>query len=337
MPKPRIHADRLAKAFGPVRAVRGVSIAIDTPGVTGLLGPNGAGKSTTIRMLTGFTAPDTGSASIAGVDLADHPAAARANLGYAPETAPLYPELTPAQYLDLRARLYGLRRPQRRAATSREIHRCRLVPVADRRIGGLSKGYRQRVALAAALAHDPPVVILDEPASGLDPAQIIELRKTVLELGQTKAVLLSSHVLAEIEKTCDRVVIIAAGRVLADGAAAEVAAAGPTQLVAEFAPPVGADPALARHHAAELLARVPGLESSLAARRLTDAGEPWVRMTAPYDADTAEALAKALVSAGWRVRELRAERPTLEARFVQLLSTAADTPRQPETDGAPAA
>ena len=317
-----IHANRLSKAFGAIRAVSDLSFAIRSPGVTGLLGPNGAGKSTTIRMLTGFTQPDAGSAVIDGIDLAEAPAAARARLGYAPETAPLYPELTPAQYLHHRGRLYGLDRKARRAAIARELDRCRLADVADRRIGGLSKGYRQRVALAAALAHDPPIVILDEPASGLDPRQIIELRRAILELGQTKAVLLSSHVLAEIERTCDRVLIVSGGRLLADGPPDNVAGEGPARLTAEFAPPPGVDPALARHHAAELLARVAGLGH----RRLTDADPPFVRLTAPYDEDAAQALGVALAHGGWRLRELRKDRPTLEARFVELLAAAAANP-----------
>jgi len=314
-----IHAHHLSKSFGPVRAVRDLSLMIDRPGVTGLLGPNGAGKSTTIRMLTGYIAPDTGSTTIDGIDLADRPTEARARIGYAPETAPLYPELTPVQYLQHRSKLFRLGRKERDTAIGREIERCVLADVARRRIGALSKGYRQRVALAAALIHDPPIVILDEPASGLDPAQIIELRKAIVTLGQMKAVVLSSHVLAEVERTCDRVVVVAGGRVLADGAIDELARGEPARLVAEFAPPSGADPMLARHHAAELLAKVPGLAS----RRLLDAGNPWVRLEAPHDPSVAESLAKILVASGWRIRELRPERPSLEARFVELVESAA--------------
>ncbi len=327
-----IIARGLHKSFGPVAAVRDLSFAIERPGVTGLLGPNGAGKSTTIRMLTGLIQPDAGNAFIAGHDLSEAPLAARNALGYAPETAPLYPELTPTEYLRHRARLYRVPRKTRRVAIDRELDRCQLRPVANRRIAGLSKGYRQRVALAAALVHDPAVVVLDEPASGLDPAQIIELRALIRALGDAKAVLLSSHILPEIERTCDRVLIIAAGRLLADGTPEELTrGAGPDAhgtpgVIAEVAPPGGTD-----GPGAQTLRQV---AESLSPQRawapkIERLDAEWLRLTVPApDPGLVTPLITAMMQAGTRVRYLDARRQlptavTLEERFVTLLEEAA--------------
>ncbi len=336
-----IIARGLHKSFGPVDAVRDLSFAIEGPGVTGLLGPNGAGKSTTIRMLTGLIHPDFGSAFIAGHDLADAPLEARRALGYAPETAPLYPELTPTEYLRHRARLHYMPRAARRVAIDREIDRCQLRSVSTRRIAGLSKGYRQRVALAAALVHDPAVVVLDEPASGLDPAQIIELRSLIRSLGETKAVLLSSHILPEIERTCDRVLIIAAGRLLADGSPDALTRAPSVDaraggVVAEVAPPGGAEGdgaqtlrgiaerLAAQHACAFTLEPVDGKWLRL---RLSGA-DPSPDHTQDPNPDLVGPVLRALVESGARVRYLdarpeRAKSVTLEERFVTLLEDAA--------------
>lgn len=347
-----IIARGLHKSYGQVNAVRDLSFTIDRPGVTGLLGPNGAGKSTTIRMLTGLIHPDRGSAFIMGHDLAEAPLRARRALGYAPETAPLYPELTPAEYLRHRARLHRVPRAAQRAAIDREIDRCQLRSVSTRRIAGLSKGYRQRVALAGALVHDPSVVVLDEPASGLDPAQIIELRSLIRALGKTKAVLVSSHILPEIERTCDRVLIIAAGRLLADGSPGSLTNAPPIHatralgVVAEVAPPGGAEgegaqtlrrivESLAAQHARTLTTeRLDGewLRLSIAAPDPTPRPDPGPDAGPDAGPDSRTDLVTPLVASimesGSRVRciDTRPERPrsvTLEERFVTLLEEAA--------------
>jgi len=205
-----------------IRAVDGVSFELTGGEVVGLLGPNGAGKSTTIRMITGFLAADSGSITVAGVNAIRRPVRARRSIGYLPEHAPLYLEMTPLSYLRYRARLCGLSGGKAKKRALAVADRCALTHMLGRRIGNLSKGYRQRVGLAAALVHDPKVLILDEPASGLDPAQIREMRTLVRELAQNKTMLLSSHILDEVERTCDRVVIIAGGAVRADDTPAEI-------------------------------------------------------------------------------------------------------------------
>ena len=215
-----------SKSFGATRAVNDLSFALQPGHMTGLLGPNGAGKTTTIRMIAGYLTPDAGSITLAGHPVqatrnAD-PNAAKRNLGYLPESAPLYPELKPAQYLDYRAKLFGLPRKERRAAVARVLDRCRLTDMAHKRIGVLSKGYRQRVGLAAAIVHDPPVLILDEPTNGLDPAQMRSTRALIAELAEQRTVLLCTHVIPEVERACARVLVIAAGRLVADGPPDEV-------------------------------------------------------------------------------------------------------------------
>ncbi|MEK6703591.1 MAG: ATP-binding cassette domain-containing protein, partial [Planctomycetota bacterium] len=212
------------KSFGSFAAVRGISFDLPKARVVGLLGPNGAGKTTTIRMITGFFPPDRGRVVVDGHDSVDDSIAARAAIGYLPESAPLYSEMSVRSFLDFRARLYSLRRPARVAAVARSIDRCWLASVQDKRIGHLSKGFRQRVGLAAALLHDPKVLVLDEPTNGLDPTQINETRRLIAELGQDRTLLISSHILPEVERVCDRVIIVIRGRVRADGTPAELTA-----------------------------------------------------------------------------------------------------------------
>lgn len=212
-----INVREIHKSFGRIHAVRGVSFDIPSGQVAGLLGPNGAGKSTTIRIATGYLPADRGNVSVDGQDTLENSLQARRRIGYLPESAPLYPEMRTEEYLRFRARVFGIARNARSKAIGRAIERCWLSEVRRRRVGTLSKGYRQRVGLAAALLHDPPAVILDEPSNGLDPTQILEMRKLIRDLGREKAVLVSSHILSEVERTCDRVIVIARGKVRTDG------------------------------------------------------------------------------------------------------------------------
>ena len=288
------------KSYGKVRAVRGVGFALEPGRVTGLLGPNGAGKSTTIRIITGFLAPDSGSVEVSGH--AGDPLATRRSLGYLPESAPAYPEMTPRSYLGYRARLYGLGRAARRQRVEFVLERCRIADVAGRRIGQLSKGYRQRVGLAAALVHDPPALILDEPTNGLDPEQIRETRSLVRELAEDKTVLVSSHILPEVERLCDRVIVIAGGKIRADAAVADLARGG--RCVAE-----------GDTHDPAWLA---GVAASPVVERLDDR---WSRFTFDADADRREAVARAAAGAGVTLRELRTDGPGLEAFFVRAIES----------------
>ncbi len=203
-------------------AVRNVSFRLEPGEITGLLGPNGAGKTTSIRMMTGYLAPTAGKVLIGGTDLAVDPGLGRSRLGYLPESTPLYPEMLVEQYIRYRGALAGMGRREAGMAAGREIERCLLGGVRKQRVGTLSKGFRQRVGLAGALVHDPEVVILDEPGNGLDPAQIVQFRSVVSELAQKRTMLISSHILAEVERVCSRVLVIAGGELLADGSVAHL-------------------------------------------------------------------------------------------------------------------
>lgn len=217
-----IVVEDLTKYYGEYPAVRGVSFEVSKGRVVGFLGPNGAGKSTTMRILAGFLTASSGRASIAGFDVFRDPIEVRRRIGYMPENCPLYPELRVDEYLKFRAGLKGLGWSARRKRIDYVIERCWLTDVRRQLIGTLSKGYRQRVGLADALLADPPVLILDEPTAGLDPTQIRETRKLIRELGTEHTMLLSTHILSEVEMTCDSVIIIYQGQVAENGTLASV-------------------------------------------------------------------------------------------------------------------
>jgi ABC-2 type transport system ATP-binding protein len=225
-----IEAKELSKRYGGVVAVDGLSFSIGKGEVVGFLGPNGAGKTTSMRMLAGFLPPTEGTAVIAGHDIFEDPIAARRSVGYLPETLPLYPEMTVSSFLDFVARIKDVPRARRRDALDRALERCGLVEVRRRVIGTLSKGYRQRVGLAQAIIHDPPVLILDEPTAGLDPLQIREIRRLIADLAapakgeKQQTVVLSTHILAEVEAICRRVILISEGRKTVDAPLAELTA-----------------------------------------------------------------------------------------------------------------
>ncbi|MBI2227424.1 MAG: ABC transporter ATP-binding protein, partial [Betaproteobacteria bacterium] len=203
-----VSAQGLSRRFGAHAAVDGVSLELQRGEILGFLGPNGAGKTTTMQMLTGNLAPSGGAISICGIDLFEHPAAAKARIGYLPETPPLYRELTVREYVDLAARLHRVVKPARAAAVNDALARCGLSEVAPKLIGTLSKGLQQRIGIAQALVHRPDVVILDEPTIGLDPIQVREIRALIRELGARHSVILSTHILPEVESVCDRVQIL---------------------------------------------------------------------------------------------------------------------------------
>jgi ABC-2 type transport system ATP-binding protein len=221
-----IHVERLTKYYGDYPAVRDVSFHVKEGQVVGFLGPNGAGKSTTMRILSGFMAATSGTATIDGIDVFWNSVEARRRIGYMPESCPLYPEMRVAEYLKFRAGLKGVYGSKRRERLDYVLARCWLKDVRRQLIGTLSKGYRQRVGLADALIANPKVLILDEPTAGLDPAQIRETRGLIKELGDEHTVLLSTHILSEVERTCGRVIIIDKGQVALDRTLAEGAGAG---------------------------------------------------------------------------------------------------------------
>jgi ABC-2 type transport system ATP-binding protein len=314
-----IVARDLSKSFGKVVAVDSVNFRIPRGQVVGFLGPNGAGKTTTIRMIAGFLPPTSGSVEVDGIDAARHSIAVRARIGYLPESNPLYTEMRVVEYLRFRARLHGMRGARRRKAVDTAMARCWLTEVRRRPIGHLSKGYRQRVGLAAALVHEPPVLILDEPTVGLDPAQIREVRGLIRELAGKHTVLLSTHILPEAELTCDEIVMMAAGRVLKQGAV--------TSLRAALA---SGSPYCVETDSAEAEKALRALPSIADVQSVT-LGDGWFRLSATAKADTGdrrELIGRTLRKLGAGVRELTREAPTLEQMFVQLLAGEGGGPRK---------
>jgi len=323
-----IHASHISKTYGRVRALDRTSFELLPGQVAALLGPNGAGKTTTIRILTGTIPPDTGEVHIGDIPVASQPLRARRRLGYLPEHNPLYPEMTPVAYLHHRGRLFGMDRKARSAAIARELDRCQVAPMRNRRIGALSKGYKQRVGLAAALLHDPDVLILDEPTNGLDPSQVSQTRMLITELAEKRTVLLCTHILPEVEKLCDRVLVLAAGRVRADGSPDELAhqhAGDPVyRLELKTNPSAGHAPA------ARELTRVPGVTSvTPSPEQPDDAPRGWHALIVTADPsapDLREPLAGACADAGLFLREITRPRPTLEHVFMRLIQAPDHTP-----------
>jgi len=217
-----IEADKLHKAFGPIIAVNGISLSVCKGEVLGFLGPNGAGKSTTMKIITGFLAPDQGTSKICGYDVSTESLAARRRLGYLPEGAPLYAEMTPRRFLSFIAEIRGIDRKERAMKIDIAVERTGLRPVLEQRIETLSKGYKRRVGLAQAILHDPPVLIMDEPTDGLDPNQKHHVRELIKEMSAEKAIIVSTHILEEVEAVCTRAIIICKGRIVADGTAEDL-------------------------------------------------------------------------------------------------------------------
>lgn len=317
-----IEAQNLVRRYGDFTAVDGVSFAVNEGEIVGMLGPNGAGKTTTIRMITGFLPPTTGRVTVAGKDLFESPREARREVGYLPENVALYGEMRVSEYLAYRARLEGLPRNEGREAIGSAIERCLLGDVRDQIIGTLSKGYRQRVGLATAILHRPRVLVLDEPTVGLDPKQIIAIRELIRQLGRERTLLLSTHILPEVELLCDRVMIIDRGKIIAEGTPESLRQSwigNPALRVTLKDDPAGA---------AEALAAVPGI----VAVRPGNAGAGSWTLECDRGADPREEVFRAAVEAGWVLLELARERTTLEDIFVRL--TTHDTHR-PEEEPVP--
>jgi ABC-2 type transport system ATP-binding protein len=212
-----IIVDNITKRYGPQKAVDGVSFTVKTGEILGFLGPNGAGKSTTMKAITCYLSPNEGDIKVGGVSIKEKPEDIKMNIGYLPESNPLYLDMPVIDYLKFIAELHGIEKSKIKPRIREMIDTCGLEGEKHKKISELSKGYRQRVGLAQALIHDPDVLVLDEPTTGLDPNQIIEIRELIRKIGKEKTVLLSSHILAEVEATCDRILIINNGKIVADG------------------------------------------------------------------------------------------------------------------------
>jgi ABC-2 type transport system ATP-binding protein len=314
-----IAVEGVHKWYGGLHAVRGVSFELARGQVAGLLGHNGAGKSTTIRMLAGYLMPDLGRVVVEGHDASQARLLAAASLGYLPESTPLYPEMPVSQFLAFRAGLCSVPASRRQQAIDRVLERCWLREVRSRRIGELSKGYKQRVGLAAALLHEPKVLLLDEPTSGLDPSQVRETRHLVRELAQDRTMLISSHVLAEVEAICDRAIIIAGGQVWADGAIAALRREHGARRYRVEARLVTPD------ELERVWRAVPGVASVV---REGDPAPGWgawaigMRDDAPAT-DPREAIAHGAARCGALVRELRSVDASLEQVFIRVSERAA--------------
>ncbi len=298
-----IHVEDLYRYYGDTCALGGISFALSKGEVLGFLGPNGAGKSSTMQILAGTLAPSAGRVLIGGIDLLDRPKRAKRELGYLPEQPPVYRELTVDEYLDFCARLRRLPRSQRRAARETAKVRCGLTDVGPRLIGNLSKGFQQRVGIAQAIIHMPAVVILDEPTVGLDPIQIREIRALICELGREHGIILSTHILPEVQATCQRVLIIHRGTLVysdtMDNLTRRMRA---TRLVVAFERPPGLEDLLA----------LPGVLSA----EIVD--ERRVRLEHVDGESPAARLAERAVTENWGLYELIPERISLEQIFVDL-------------------
>jgi ABC-2 type transport system ATP-binding protein len=309
-----IRIENLVKTFGAKRAVDGVSFSVERGEVLGFLGPNGAGKSTTMRMITGFYPPTGGKVTVGGHDVGEQPLEAKRLIGYLPENAPSYPDMTVRAFLEFAAEMRGLEAEARRKAVARVVERCFLGSVLHQPIDTLSKGYRHRTCLAQALIHDPEVLVLDEPTDGLDPNQKHEVRNLIRELGRSKAVIFSTHILEEVDAACTRAIIIDRGRIVANGTPQELKRmselAGAVTLQAR-----GAEPARIEHKLGEL-GRV---------ERLAGAFRVY-----PKDKSASAALTREVVELaareGWTLDELHTEEGQLDEVFRRI--TLPDTVRR---------
>lgn len=304
-----IEVQGVSKSYGATKALDGVSFSVDRNQVLGFLGPNGAGKSTCMKIITTYLSPDEGSVTVDGVDVTSNPLGVRNRIGYLPETAPLYDDMRVREYLEFVAQARGLSGSALKQRLDWVYERTDVGSVLLKHVNALSKGYRQRVGLAQALVHDPDVLILDEPTSGLDPRQIIGIRNLIRELAQTKTIIFSSHILAEISAVTNRIVIINSGRIVADGQSAELRDRARREnryrvLFGGDGNDAGAREAL------QSVAGVSGVES------LDDEGGWLVRSA--LDRDLRGDFNELARARGWDLLELHPQRPSLEEAFIEL-------------------
>ncbi|WP_417498633.1 ABC transporter ATP-binding protein [Methylophaga sp.] len=299
-----LEAKELSRFFGDTAAVNNVSFNIKQGEVLGFLGPNGAGKSTTMRMLTGNLAPDNGQIIINGIDLLDNPKQAKACIGYLPETPPLYKEHTVTEFLQFCARLNGIAKKQQKSAVDTVIERCGLTEMNKRLIANLSKGFQQRVGIAQAIIHSPAVVILDEPTSGLDPIQIREIRQLIRDIANEHSVILSTHILPEVQMLCDRVQIISKGQLLFNDSLQKL-----TEQMQSTAIVVGFS------HSVDIgsLSAINGVND------VVKMDEQHFKLSYLPDHDPTQALLKEAVEHNWPLTSLMPEQHSLEDVFMKII------------------
>ena len=327
MVPPAINVQDLTKSYGPVLAVDNVSFQVASGELVGFLGPNGAGKSTTMRILTTFLPATRGYAWVAGFDVMYQSMEVRERIGYLPESVPLYPDMRVGEYLSYRARLKGVPRTGRTARIDNCMARCRIKEVKNRLLGTLSKGYRQRVGLADTLLADPPVLILDEPTSGLDPIQIQQTLETIKELAGQHTVLLSTHILPEVEKVCERVIIINKGRIRFDNTLRSIAEREPV-LQVEVRGPAETIKTFLREQPEVASVEALSMEATLTAFEIRGKDRK----------DLRELLAGRLAARGWTLRRLDLKRANLEDQYTAVVRQSEEQPTAPAApEAAPAA
>ncbi len=301
-----ITVEHLSRHYGPIQAVSGVNFELKRGEVLGFLGPNGAGKSTTMQMITGNLAPSTGKVTICGIDLLDNPKMAKAEIGYLPEQPPVYRDFTVDEYLNFCARINRITKDKINRAVDQAKQRCGLTEVNKRLIANLSKGFQQRVGIAQAIIHSPAIVVLDEPTVGLDPIQIREIRNLIRELAGEHGVILSTHILPEVQMTCDRVQIINKGKlVYSDDIANLDQRMRATTLLLELRNPPTVD----------ILQNLPGINKCEAL------GEQRFRLHHAHEQNPAEHIAEQAVKQNWGLLALSPERKSLEQVFVEITSS----------------
>lgn len=309
-----VEVRNLRRTFGETVAVDDVSFEVSKGEILGFLGPNGAGKTTTMRVLTCYIPPDSGTATVAGFDIATHSIEVRRRIGYLPENAPLYVDMDVTEYLTFVSEIRGIPAGLRSRKIAAMVDLCNLGEVRSRLIGELSKGFRQRVGLAQTLMHDPEVLILDEPTTGLDPNQIVQIRELIKRIGREKTVLLSTHILQEVEATCTRVQIINDGRLIAQGTTAELTnlATGETRIIARIsAPRSQVEPKLRALPDCKALRDLTAANDGASRYEITVAG-------ADPDDRAEAAIFRMTVDNGWVLTELKREAQSLEQVFQKL-------------------
>jgi ABC-2 type transport system ATP-binding protein len=310
-----ITVKELTKRYAHTTAVSQISFEVARGQIVGFLGPNGAGKTTTMRMLTCFLTPTAGTATVAGFDILENPLEVKKRIGYLPETPPVYPEMRITEYLTFVGRLKGLSGAQLRDRVGYSCERCAIADVKDKIIGKLSKGYRQRVGLAQAIIHNPDVLILDEPTAGLDPKQINETRDLIKSLAGDHTIVLSTHILPEVSQTCEQVIIINRGRIVATDSVSNLqnrAKSGESVLVEVAARNGSLDPLVVRRK----LEQVPGVLHVVA--KADGQNRTIFEVESGRDITIRGDLARAVVESGWDLNELRTAALSLEEIFLQL-------------------
>ena len=320
-----ITVKELTKRYARNTAVDHISFDIEKGQIVGFLGPNGAGKTTTMRMLTCFMPPTSGTATVAGFDVLEEPMEVKKRIGYLPETPPLYPEMRTGEYLEFVGRLKGLRKPELEKRVDYVCERCAVADVRDKLISKLSKGYRQRVGLAQAIIHNPAVLILDEPTAGLDPKQINETRDLIKSLAGDHTIILSTHILPEVEQTCEQVIIINKGKVIATDSVSNLQnrARGAESVLVEIA---GRNGSLDSSAIQSRLEKVSGVSKVVFKEKKESRNV--------FEVESGKGrlvrgdLARAVVEAGWDLNELRPSAMSLEEVFLQLTGQPEAAPKE---------